>query len=454
MKTKGILIHTLIWLLLLLTLSPLLVFAQDQPTSRRFMQEELDQMLAPIALYPDSLLAQVLMAATYPLEVVQADRWAKTNRNLTGDQLNDALDNKNWDPSVKALVPFPQVLAMMSERLEWTQKLGDAFLDQEDEVMGTVQELRAKAEAAGNLKDTEEQRVIVEEGDIVIESVQPEVVYVPVYDPFVIYGAWWYPAFPPFFFPPPRGVVIVRGFGFWPRIVVGRAWGHAWGHWDWRHRSINVNIDRHININRNISVTRSNIQTTRWQHDMSHRKGVSYRNETTRQRYGQLARGVETRRDFRGFGQETKSQQAPVAVGIKAQQAPVTTHQGLPDTKGLQASGAASKGLPDTKGLPSSGAASKGMETKSLQTSGAASKGIEQRKGGAGLGRQSLDLSKAKSAFEGMERGSDVRMQSNRGLQSRQGMFSKGAGGASKSNVGQGNIGKGDVGKGNVGRPR
>ncbi len=429
MKTKGILMHTLIWLLLLLTLSPLLVFAQDQPTSRRFLQEELDQMLAPIALYPDSLLAQILMAATYPLEVVQADRWAKANTNLAGDQLNDALDNKNWDPSVKALVPFPQVLAMMSERLEWTQKLGDAFLDQEDQVMDTVQKLRARAEAAGNLGDTEQQRVIVEDGDIVIEPVQPEVVYVPVYDPFVIYGPWWYPAFPPFFFPPPRGVVIVRGFGFWPRIVVGRAWGHAWGHWDWRHHSINVNINRHININRNISVTRSNIQTTRWQHDVSHRKGVSYRNETTRQRYGQLARGVETRRDFRGFGQETKSQQAPVAtrqgpVETKSQQAPVATRQGPVETKSQQAPVATRQGLGD----------------KSQQAPVAT--------------RQGSDLSKDRSAFGGMTRGSDVRMQSNRGIQSRQSMSSKGTSGVSKGNVGQGNVGKGDVGKGNVGRPR
>jgi hypothetical protein len=430
MKTKGILMHTLIWLLLLLTLSPLLVFAQDQPTSRRFMQEELDQMLAPIALYPDSLLAQILMAATYPLEVVQADRWAKTNRNLTGDQLNDALDNKNWDPSVKALVPFPQVLAMMSERLEWTQKLGDAFLDQEDQVMDTVQKLRARAEATGNLRDTEQQRVIVEEGDIVIEPVQPEVVYVPVYDPFVIYGPWWYPAFPPFFFPPPRGVVIVRGFGFWPRIVVGRAWGHAWGHWDWRHHSINVNINRQININRNISVTRSNIQTTRWQHEVSHRKGVTYRNEATRERYGQSVKGAETRRDFRGFGQETKSQQAPVVtrqgpVETKAQQAPVATRQGPVGTKAQQAPVATRQGLP---------------ETKSQQAPVAT--------------RQGPDLSKDRSAFGGMTRGSDVRMQSNRGLQSRQGMSSKGTGGVSKGNVGQGNVGKGDVGKGNVGRPR
>jgi hypothetical protein len=419
MKKKRIFMHTLIWLLILLTLSPLVVFAQDQPTSRRFRPEELDQMLAPIALYPDSLLAQILMAATYPLEVVQADRWAKANRNLMGDQLNDVLDNKDWDPSVKALVPFPRVLAMMSERLEWTQKLGDAFLDQEDEVMDSVQKLRARAEAAGNLRDTEQQRVIVEEGDIVIEPAQPEVVYVPVYDPFVIYGPWWYPAFPPFFFPPPPGVVIVRGFGFWPRIVVGGAWGHAWGHWDWRHHSVNVNINRRININRDISVNRTNIQTTRWQHEVSHRKGVSYRNEATRERYGQSVRGAENRRDFRGFGQETKSQQAPVVtrqgpVGTKAQQAPVTTRQGLPETKSQQA---------------------------------------------PVVTRQGPDLSKDRSAFGGMTRGNDVRMQSNRGLQSRQGMSSRGTGGVSKGNVGKGNVGqgsvgKGDVGKGNVGRPR
>ena len=488
MKTKRILVHTLIWLFILLALSPLPVFAQDQPAARRFGQEELDQMLAPIALYPDSLLAQILMAATYPLEVVQADRWAKANTNLPGDQLNDALDSKNWDPSVKALAPFPQVLAMMSERLEWTQKLGDAFLDQEDQVMDTVQKLRARAEAAGNLRDTEQQRVIVEEGDIVIEPAQPDIVFVPVYDPFVIYGPWWYPAFPPFFFPPPRGVVFVRGFGFWPRIVVGRAWGHAWGHWDWRHHSINVNVDRRINVNRNINVTRSSIQTTQWQHDVSHRKGVSYRNETTRERYGQSARGAETRRDFRGFGQETKSQQAPVAtrqgpVGTKAQQDPVTTRQGLPETKGrqvsgaapkgptetkgLQGSGATSKGLPETKGVQASGAASKGVvetkgaptsgvtskgvvETKGLQGSGAAGKGLEQPKRTTGLEPKSLDLSKTKSPFVGMERGSDVRTQSNRGQQSRQSMSPKGPGGASQGNVGQGSLNQGNVNKGNV----
>jgi len=219
----------------------------------------------------------------------------------------------------------------------------------------------------------------VKERVIEIEPAQPEVVYVPVYDPTVIYGPWWYPAFPPFFFPPPPGVVIVRGIGFWSRVTVSRAWGHAWGHWDWRHHYFNVNINRHININRNISINRTNLQTTRWQHDVSHRKGVSYRNEATRERYGQSTRGAENRRDFRGFGQEPRYPQAP----------------------------------------------------------GATRKGLEQSKGAGGLDRQSLDRSRDRSAFGGMERGSDVRRQSDRGLQSRQSMPPRGTGTVNPGNVGR-----------------
>jgi hypothetical protein len=445
MKTKKIFIHTLISFLILLMVTATFVFAQDQPTARRFGQEELDQMLAPIALYPDSLLAQILMAATYPLEVVQADRWTKANRNLSSDQLNDALDQRDWDPSIKALVPFPQVLSMMSERLEWTQKLGDAFLDQQDEVMDTVQRLRARAQAAGNLRDTEQQRVIVQERIIEIEPVQPEVVYVPVYDPTVIYGPWWYPAFPPFFFPPPPGVILVRGFGFWRGATVGRAWGHAWGNWDWHHHYVNVNINRHININRNINITRTNIQTTRWQHDVSHRKGVTYRNEATRERYGQSVKGAETRRDFRGFGQETRYQQGPVA-----------TRQSPAAAQGLKASGVTPKGPAETKGQQASVATRQSPAgTQGLKASGVTPKGPAETKGQQASvpTRQSLDLSKNKSAFAAVERGNDVRMQSNRGLQSRQSMSSKGTGSVGQGNVGRGG-GSGGVSKDNVGRPR
>jgi len=424
METKKYFILALIWLVLL-TVTPPWVFAQDQPA--KFRQEELDQMLAPVALYPDSLLAQILMAATYPLEVVQADRWVKANRNLKGDPLNDALDKKDWDPSVKALVPFPQVLSMMSEKLEWTQTLGDAFLDQQDEVMNTIQQLRTKAQAAGNLRDTDEQRVTVGDGAIMIEPAQPEVIYVPAYDPTLVYGPWWYPAFPPFFFLPPPRVVVFGRIGFWTGVRVGRAWGHGWGHWDWRNHYVNVNVNRQININRNISISRTSIQTTRWQLDVRHRKGVSYRNEATRERYGQSLRGVENRRDFRGFEQGTgyqkvsgiASKSPPVA---KTQQVPRVTQQAPPVTKSQQTPGVTQQTPPVTK-----------SQLPSVPTSQVSGRRIET----GTLDQQRLDRSSNRTAFGGTERGSDVRKDSNRGQQSLQDMSSKG-----KSSVDQGNIGR------------
>jgi hypothetical protein len=426
MKTRKILIRIFIGLLLL-TVTPSWVFAQDQPG--KFRQEELDQMLAPIALYPDSLLAQILMASTYPLEVVQADRWVKANKNLRGDPLNDALDKKDWDPSVKALVAFPQVLSMMGERLEWTQRLGDAFLDQQDEVMDTIQRLRAKAQAAGNLRDSEEQRVTMEEGAIMIEPAQPEIIYVPVYDPILVYGPWWYPAFPPFFFFPPPRVVVFGRVGFWTGIRVGRAWGHAWGHWDWRHRHVNVNINRQININRNISISRSSIQTTPWQLDVRHRKGVSYRNEATRERYGQSLKGAENRRDFRGFEQGTgyqkvsgiASKSPPVA---KSQPAPKVTQQTPPVTKSQQAPGVIPPQTPPV--------------TKSQKPSGPTPKVSGGHIATGTLDQQRLDRSSGRTAFGNTERGSDVRKDSNRGQQSLGGMSTKGAGSMGRGNVGRG----------------
>jgi len=398
MKRERAFIRGSIWLLILLTVMSSWVFAQDQPAKERFEQEELDQMLAPIALYPDSLLAQILMAATYPLEVVQAEQWTKVNKNLPGDQLNDALDKIDWDPSVKALMPFPQVLSMMTENLEWTQRLGDAFLDQQDEVMDTIQRLRRKAEAAGNLRDTQEEKMIMD-GDVIdIEPAQSEEVYVPVYDPAEVYGPWWYPAFPAFFFRPPRGMVI--GFhgamGFGRGIAVGGAWGRAWGHWDWRNHSVDVNIDRHINVNRSTNIRPTSIQTTRWQHDPSHRRGISYRNEANQERYGQMNRAaVDSRRDFRGF-----------------------------ETKGGQASGAIQPGVGQTRDRTTMVNTRPGLtETRSWQA--------------PVVSQQGIDRSRDRSAFGGMERGEDVQRQSERGRQSRQSMPSRGGTTAAPGNVGR-----------------
>src|SRR5262245_28393349 len=172
--------------------------AQDQQP-QKLSDEQLKQLVAPIALYPDSLLAQVLTASTYPLEVVMAARWSKENPNVKGQDLENAMQQQNWDPAVKGLTSVPQVLAMMSDKLDWTQQLGEAFLAQPDDITKAVQFLRARADAAGNLQTTEQQRVIKKppppgyagpapEVVYYIEPVQPEIYYVPVYDPILIFG--------------------------------------------------------------------------------------------------------------------------------------------------------------------------------------------------------------------------------------------------------------------------
>ena len=265
MKRNLFFTCTLLWTMVLVMV-PCGAFAQ-QAAPAAFSQQELDQMCAPIALYPDSLLAQLLIAATYPDQVMDADHWLKANPNLRGDPLNDALDRMNWDLSVKALAPFPQVLSMMAERPEWTEKLGEAFLAQQADVMDSVQRLRAKAQAAGNLRSTPEQRVVVQDNAIEIEPVNPEVVCIPRYDPAVVYGSWWWPAYPPFAYAPIfPGVVIgsVGAFGFWPSVAVGPAWGWGWGSWGWGSHDVNINVNRTININRttNVSAVRSGMRTS------------------------------------------------------------------------------------------------------------------------------------------------------------------------------------------------
>ncbi len=308
MRMKQKFSHWMVWLLVLLLAAPPWAMAQgtqESQESKSFKQEQLDQMLAPIALYPDDLLTQILMASTYPLEIVQAARWTKQNEKLQGDALTEALEKQDWDPSVKSLVNFPDVLSKMNEKLEWTQNLGDAFLAQEKEVMDTIQNLRKKAQEAGNLKDTEQQKVVVEKETIVIQPANPEVIYVPSYNPAVVYGAWWWPAFPPFppFFLPPPGML----FGAGMRFAAGAAWGYAWGHANWGGGNVNVNVNRNTNINNNINRSNYAKQTPgggqgNWQHDASHRKGASYRDQGTAQKFnrGASSDAAKSREAFRG----------------------------------------------------------------------------------------------------------------------------------------------------------
>jgi hypothetical protein len=264
--------------------------------AKAFSQQELDQLLAPIALYPDALLAQVLMASTYPLEIVAAERWVKANPGLKDKALEDALQQQTWDPSVKSLAVFPQVLTMMSEKIDWTQKLGDAFLAQQKEVMATAQALRAKASAQGSLKDSKEQKVVTEKVEnttvIKIEPTNPEVVYVPTYNPTVVYGAWPYPSYPPYYYYPPGYVAGGALLGFTAGVIVG---GALWGNCNWRGGDVNVNVNRYNNFNR------TNISNGNWNHNAQHRGAVPYRDQGVAKQYGRgQASDAASRDAFRG----------------------------------------------------------------------------------------------------------------------------------------------------------
>ena len=267
--------------------------------AKSFSQEELDQLVAPVALYPDALLAQVLMASTYPLDIVAADRWIKANPGLKDKALEDALQQQPWDPSVKSLAVFPQVLTMMSEKLDWTQKLGDAFLAQQQDVLATAQALRAKASAQGNLKDTKEQKVTQTTENnttvIKIEPTNPEVVYVPTYNPTVVYGTWPYPSYPPYYYYPPGYVAGGALLGFTAGVIVG---GALWGGCNWGRGDVDINVNRYNNFNR------TNIQNNNWKHDSSRRGAVPYRDQNVARQNGRTPSADAASRDaFRGRAQ-------------------------------------------------------------------------------------------------------------------------------------------------------
>jgi hypothetical protein len=237
--------------------SPLSALAQnavppsDAPSGQQLLKpEQLDALVAPVALYPDNLLSQVLMASTFPLQVVRAERWLDDNKKLSGDQLEAAVDKQDWDDSVKSLVATPSVLAMMSEKIDWTQKLGDAVIAQQPDVMDAVQRLRVKAQANNKLQSTKEQTVTVTQSQgkqvIAIAPTDPDTVYVPYYDPAVVYGQWPYPAYPPYYWPPPgyiAGGLIATGLAFGAGYALGRwASGGYWGgNVNWNNNNITIN---------------------------------------------------------------------------------------------------------------------------------------------------------------------------------------------------------------------
>src|SRR6202521_2296073 len=292
-------------------------------------QGELDALLAPIALYPDQLLAQMLMASTYPLEIVTAARFVQQNPSLTGDALDQALRDKNWDPSVLSLTAYPQVLVMMNDRLDWTQRLGDAFLANQQQVMDTVQTLRGRAQAAGNLQSTPQQTVMNQGGYVDIEPAQPQYVYVPVYDPRVIYGPWRDPVYQPDYWYPPSiygypdlsaGIAVGIFFGR-ARRVSHNHWG--WAHANWRGHDIDVDVRNNNFANRPQYINRW--RDGQWAHIPEHRHGVAYRDNGPRDQFMRPnTAAIQAREPYRGRDL-TPPQQAGSPPVPQPQQAMVRT---------------------------------------------------------------------------------------------------------------------------------
>ena len=301
-----------------------------------FKPEELEAIVAPIALYPDPLVAQVMMAATYPLEVIQAARLMKASPNLKGDALNEELKKHDWDDSVKSLCSFPQTLDLLNEKIDWMQKLGDAFLDQRKETMDAIQRMRAKAQAQGNLKSNEQQKVIVEAAEstpppapppgqpppppqsaeqqtvIKIEPANPQVIYVPSYNPTVVYGSYP-PAYPPYYPYPPAYPWGAAALSFGVGMAVGAA---VWGGCNWGGGDVDVDVNKSNNFTNNVNRgdKATQIKNERgsrqsqggkqsFNHDPAHRKGAQYRDKGTQQKYNRGSSPQAGTRD-RGRGDQ------------------------------------------------------------------------------------------------------------------------------------------------------
>lgn len=300
--------------------------SQQQGGQAQLTEAQLAALVAPIALYPDSLVSQVLMASTYPLEVAEAANWQKANANLKGNSLNQALQQQNWDASVKSLVSFPSVLQMMGSQLSWTQNLGNAVLAQQSDVMSAIQALRAKSKDTGALKSTPQQTVSGGGSQpIVIQPANPQVIYVPTYNPTVVYGAWPYPAYPPYTYYPPGYVAGAALLSFGVGMAVGAAlWGGVhWGGGGWggggNSLTINNNNFNNFNRNTNSNWTGGNRSgTSNWNSDAARRNAnlggasnASRDAERNQLRQNLQHGGLETAAQNRGEGDRGANNRTP-----------------------------------------------------------------------------------------------------------------------------------------------
>jgi hypothetical protein len=415
--------------------------------SAKFSPAQIEQLVAPIALYPDGLAVQVLIAATYPLEVVEAARWRTKNASLKGEALDQALESRDWDPSVESLMRFPDLLQRMSDNLDWTKDLGDAFLGQKDDVLDAVQRMRAKAYESGALKTTKEQvvtREIVKEKEIIrVEPADPQVVYVPTYSPDAVYGPPPTPYYPAMTGYPPGYVATASLLSFGAGMAVGAAvWG---GDCDWdshdvyhhggggggNNQNVNINRNKEKNVDRSRNRTRGEGGRQRWQHNPEHRGGVRYRDEASAKKYGgrdQVASRDRANRDVaRGVdrGQAGGARASQLPAGGRSQQAAARPGAG-PGQGG---------------GRPGSGGQVGGPGGQ--RPGGSVSQQPATRPGGAAARPDTRDRG---GAFGGYESGRSAREASARGAASR--------GGPSYAGGGRGQRGGGGFGGGGGGGGR
>jgi hypothetical protein len=413
-----------------------------------FKKEELESIVAPIALYPDALLAQIFMASTYPLEVVEAARWSKEHPDVKGDAVAGAVQSQTWDPSVKSLCAFPSVLSNMNEKIDWTQKMGDAFLAQQKEVMQAVQVLRNKAKETGNLKSTKEVTVKTEAAPagspapqtIIIESPDPEVVYVPTYNTATVYGAWGYPYYPPYSYYPPGYAYGAAFWSFTAGVIVG---GAIWGNCNWGGNDIDIDINRQNNFNRNeINNNRNSNNTNRgnnnratagnnkqsWQHNSEHRKGVGYKDSATQNKFGKgNQQASQAREQYRGRAEQGRQQISREGAGNQrdlAGNSVGSRDMGGASTRDLNS------GTRDLGGNNAGTRDMGGASTRDLGGSSSRDLGGSRDTGSRDFGGSSnRSSSRSSSAFGSGGGGSSARASSSRGGSSRGGGMSRGGGG-------------------------
>jgi hypothetical protein len=395
--------------------------------------EQLDSLVAPIALYPDPLLAQTLAASTYPLEIIQLQQWLARHSELEGKALADAVAQQPWDASVQSMAVLPDVVKRLADDIQWTTDLGNAFLAQQTDVMDAVQRMRQKAQGNGQLKSTDHQvvetEVIENKSVIVIESAAPETVYVPSYDPHVVYGAPVYP-YPAIYYPPAGYYAAGMAVSFGVGVAMGAFWGNGGG-WGWGAGwgDNDITINNNNNFVRNENIRSGNVGNN-WQHRPEHRGGAPYRDRATANKYGGAARGESLTNRQSGARQEISRQGG-----------------NLPSNREVGTSG---RERPAQQGQLGGAAGARGTEAAGTRrTDGAGSRGTgsgADRIGQHDLSRRSDGSSSALGGGSRDYSGSSARASSSRGSSS---MQSRGGGGSrSGGSRGGGSRGGGSRGGG------